>query len=441
MEIPVRLNLSLGNSPGSVNEPAAGGSKPSKDGGFSGHFDDSVNRLKGGSKQTNTASAKRPEEPATQKPSSVSNGVANSPAPASASDTQVDSKQTPEQAQTNLSELPAGLETLLQEGDLLEQSPGLLHAIQVISDKRGISANADISAESGKVLPPTEEFDALLGDEVVANLNASNKDIQFDPLSQLNESSAHAASLVAANVSDQKGIFNAKNSVVDFFNAPSSGLSLGKPEAISFAEVIIDKVLKPSPDINVAGTLSKDVSLTKTSANGEALLNNISTVAAANQQVPASQVLVDKPMLQLDTPMGNARWGQDFNQRVQWMVGQSMNGAQIRLTPQHMGPIEVRIQVQNDQTTISFTAQHGATREAIDAALPKLRDMLSEQNIKLVDVDISQHSFAEQRDQQALNKGNDQSSSSVETDQEESLFNQASNSQQRAYSGLFSDFA
>jgi flagellar hook-length control protein FliK len=205
--------------------------------------------------------------------------------------------------------------------------------------------------------------------------------------------------------------------------------------------VIIDKVLKSSPEINLAASLSKDAILTKTSVNGESLLNNVSNIAAANQQLPASQVLADKPMLQLETPMGNARWGQDFNQRVQWMVGQSMNGAQIRLTPQHMGPVEVRIHVQNDQTTISFTAQHGATREAIDAALPKLRDMLSEQNINLVDVDISQHSFAEQRDQQALNKDNDQSASSVEPDQEESLFNQASNGQQRVYSGLFSDFA
>ncbi|MFT6625278.1 MAG: flagellar hook-length control protein FliK [Cycloclasticus sp.] len=426
MEIPVGLNLSLGKSPGSLNESAVGGSKSSNDGGFSEHFEDNVNRLKGVRKQTNTVSSNRPEEPVTQKPSAVS---------------KADSKQTPEQAKADLSELPAGLETLLQEDGLVEQTPGLLHAIQVISDKRGISANADISAESGKVLPLSEELDVLPGDEVVANLNALNKDIHFDPLSQLNESTAHAASFTAANFSDQKGTFNVKNSVTDFFNASSSALSLDKSEAISISEVIIDKVLKSSPEINLAASLSKDAILTKTSVNGESLLNNVSNIAAANQQLPASQVLADKPMLQLETPMGNARWGQDFNQRVQWMVGQSMNGAQIRLTPQHMGPVEVRIHVQNDQTTISFTAQHGATREAIDAALPKLRDMLSEQNINLVDVDISQHSFAEQRDQQALNKDNDQSASSVEPDQEESLFNQASNGQQRVYSGLFSDFA
>ncbi|MEH6504304.1 MAG: flagellar hook-length control protein FliK [Cycloclasticus sp.] len=441
MEIPVGLNLSLGKSPGSLNEPAVGGSKPSKEGGFSGHFDESVNRLKGASKQTNTINSKRPEEPATQKPSVGSNDAVTSPPSASETETLVDSKQTPEQAQTNLSELPTGLETLLQEGDLVEQTPGLLQAIQVISDKRGISASADISAESGKVLPLSEELDALPGDEVVANLNALNKEIHFDPLSQANESSAYAAPLVAANFTDQKGLLNAKNSVIDFFSAPSSALPLDRPEAISISDVIIDKVLKPSPEINLAASLSKDVILAKTSANGEMVLNNVSNVAAANQQLPASQVLADKPMLQLETPMGNARWGQDFNQRVQWMVGQSMNGAQIRLNPQHMGPVEVRIQVQNDQTTVSFTAQHGATREAIDAALPKLRDMLSEQNINLVDVDVSQHSFAEQRDQQASSDQIDEAGSSAETDQEESLFNQASNGQQRVYSGLFSDFA
>lgn len=433
MEIPVGLNLSLGKSSGSLNESAAGGSKLSHDRGFSEHFGDSVNRLKGASKQTSTASSKRLEEPTNQKPSMNGKEAPTNPSSTSEADVLAGSKQAEEQS----SELPAGLESLLQEGDLVEQTPGLLNAINVISDKRGISASDDISAESGKVLPLPEELDALLGDEVVANLNALNKEIHFDPLSQANESSAYAAPLAAANFTDQKGLLNAKSSVIDFLNSPSSALSLDKPEAISISDVIIDKVLKPSPEINLASVLSKDAILAKTSANGEV----ISNVAAANQQLTASQSLVDKPMLPLETPMGNARWGQDFNQRVQWMVGQSMSGAQIRINPQHMGPVEVRIQVQNEQTTISFTAQHGATREAIDAALPKLRDMLSEQNINLVDVDISQHSFAEQRDQQASNEQLDEAGRSLDPDQEESLFNQASNARQRAYSGLFSDFA
>ena len=62
MEIPVGLNLSLGSSSGSLNEPGAGGSKLSNDRGFSEHFDDNVNRLKDAGKKTSKASSKRLEE-------------------------------------------------------------------------------------------------------------------------------------------------------------------------------------------------------------------------------------------------------------------------------------------------------------------------------------------------------------------------------------------
>ena len=119
-----------------------------------------------------------------------------------------------------------------------------------------------------------------------------------------------------------------------------------------------------------------------------------------------------------------------------------MSGAQIRITPQNMGPIEVRVQMQNDQATIAFTAQHGATREAIDAALPRLREMLSDQNVNVVDVDISQHSFAEQRDQQAESQNADDNGvADGALNADGSIFDQQENNQQRQYNGLFSDFA
>jgi len=155
---------------------------------------------------------------------------------------------------------------------------------------------------------------------------------------------------------------------------------------------------------------------------------------------PLSAGGTEKPMLSLDTPMGQPRWGQDFSQRVQWMVNQSVSGAQIRLNPQNMGPVEVRIQMQNDQLSIAFTAQNGVTREAIDAALPRLREMLSEQNVNVVDVDVSQHSFAEQRERQAsTNEGH---SEAVDAGEDEgSIFDQADSDQQRTYDGLFSGVA
>ena len=110
--------------------------------------------------------------------------------------------------------------------------------------------------------------------------------------------------------------------------------------------------------------------------------------------------------------------------------------------PQHMGPIEVRVQMQNDQAMVSFTAQHGATREAIEAALPRLRDMLNEQNVNVVDIDVSQHSFSDQREQASKSQeGGMAQSDEFNRDTGESMFDSQDAEQVRRYTGLFSDFA
>ena len=59
--------------------------------------------------------------------------------------------------------------------------------------------------------------------------------------------------------------------------------------------------------------------------------------------------------------------------------------------------MEVRIQVQNEQASIQFSSAHGVVREALEAALPRLRDMFDASGVELVDVDVSGQSFAEQQ--------------------------------------------
>jgi flagellar hook-length control protein FliK len=113
------------------------------------------------------------------------------------------------------------------------------------------------------------------------------------------------------------------------------------------------------------------------------------------------------PTTSLQTPFGQANWGQDMGERIQWMVSQKMQGAQVKLNPANLGPMEVRIQVQNDQASVQFTAHHAVVREALEAALPRLRDMFEASGVELVDVDVSGQSFAEQ---QATGEGADRNS-------------------------------
>ena len=44
---------------------------------------------------------------------------------------------------------------------------------------------------------------------------------------------------------------------------------------------------------------------------------------------------------------------------------------------------------------MAFSSPHAMVREAIEAALPRLRDMLANQGITLADVNVSQHGSAD----------------------------------------------
>ena len=103
------------------------------------------------------------------------------------------------------------------------------------------------------------------------------------------------------------------------------------------------------------------------------------------------------PTLNLNVPFNQAGWDKALGERIQWLVGKGIQNANIRLNPAHLGPMEVRIQIQHDQANVQFTSAHGVVRDALEAALPRLRDMFDSSGVQLVDVDVSGQSFAEQQ--------------------------------------------
>lgn len=90
-------------------------------------------------------------------------------------------------------------------------------------------------------------------------------------------------------------------------------------------------------------------------------------------------------------------WGQELGDRVQWMIGRQIQSAEIRLNPPELGSLEVRIHVQGDQATVNFSSPHGVVRDALDAALPRLRDMLAESGLNLADANVSSQSQGQQQ--------------------------------------------
>jgi len=97
-------------------------------------------------------------------------------------------------------------------------------------------------------------------------------------------------------------------------------------------------------------------------------------------------------------------WSQGLTERVTWMLQGNVQAAELKLNPAHLGPLEVKLAIQDDKASITFVTGHAQVKEAIDTAMPRLREMLEQQGLDLADVDVSQYSDA--KDEQA--DGHDQ---------------------------------
>lgn len=115
------------------------------------------------------------------------------------------------------------------------------------------------------------------------------------------------------------------------------------------------------------------------------------SAAAAGSRSETSAAARPPVTLNVDVPMARPGWDQAVGGRVLWMLNNDTQSAQIKLNPPHLGPLDVRVSIEGDKANVTFTAQHAPVREALDAAIPRLREMLAENGLSLGDVNVSQH--------------------------------------------------
>ncbi|MBZ5682409.1 MAG: flagellar hook-length control protein FliK [Acidobacteriia bacterium] len=101
------------------------------------------------------------------------------------------------------------------------------------------------------------------------------------------------------------------------------------------------------------------------------------------------------PSLALHTPVGVTGWTTELAGRMTCLVGEKVQSAQLHLNPAHLGPVEVRIHINADQqTSIAFAVTQTDTRNALQDALPRLRELLADSGINVSNCSVSAESFA-----------------------------------------------
>ncbi len=276
------------------------------------------------------------------------------------------------------------------EGELEEQDE---HANRLSKTLRATTANGSQSlSENGAANKSGGSVST--GEEGRQHANADQQ--QRDNGDRRHEFQRGIAGLKSAqgteSVGDNKGVLPGV--------ALRERIAAGVEEAVREAmrsESSEHAVKEPSGLLKSGSSEANNVGFMRTLENGMVVSQNMQNTAGGVRVLSEAQGGASSVFVQY--PVQHPEWGKAVGESIRMFVNQNLQSAEIKLNPPQLGPIDVRINVNQDQATVVISAQHGVVREALDAALPRLRDMLTEQGFSQVDVNVSQHAFAQKREQ------------------------------------------
>jgi len=219
--------------------------------------------------------------------------------------------------------------------------------------------------------------------------------------SDKNARAANFASLTSQQIADKLSVNTALTTQNNKSNTPLAIRA-------DILQAITQKVVQTSTDgqqtlKNVMHAMTQNTDGKVTSANVTDILRQIQT-GSGGQERPAALPLFSgftpvssstsspSAPLALDVQPGlnQPNWSRVVSSRVVYMAREGVQHAELRLNPAQLGPVEVRLSVVNEQTSVTFLANNAATREALEQALPRLRESFAESGLALSNAEVGQ---------------------------------------------------
>lgn len=176
-------------------------------------------------------------------------------------------------------------------------------------------------------------------------------------------------------------------------------------------------------------------------APAHALENSVQTASTASiLQTATSAVPAADPHKTIATPLTSEHWANDFSQKINWMVSGREQVAELHLNPPDLGPLNVVLKISENQATALFTSPHSAVREAVENAMPKLREMLADNGIMLGNATVSDQSLPD-RNTKGFADRDAGMSASLDTPENTGLEPAVSITPMRRHNGMVDTFA
>ena len=249
-----------------------------------------------------------------------------------------------------------------------EESP------QTQGDSNSLAGEEEAAADLTALMPFLEAlgFTRATADKEIQSAPAEASLSDSPILPGLNLLHANAGTAISAAAQDETaaGGRPAIPGLALIADSASNGLDLAKSEAAG--PIISDDSTKLATAIS--------------GADGKfelALNQNMSLTGAAATSPQGNAPAVAPSRIPVETPVGASGWNEEIGNRVVWMSNRMENRAELVLTPPQMGRVEVSLTITGDQATASFVSGNPQVREALESAMPRLREILAEAGIQL----------------------------------------------------------
>ena len=213
-----------------------------------------------------------------------------------------------------------------------------------------------------------------------------------------------------------------KTNIIAGINEFQQQVQQGREPGIDLSAIVADAAKEAAVSTDVIASMTARVDnqasqflnlMTQTQASAQqafaSMMGQTDTVIQENSQLRAEASKSQQQFEGFDKAVNihKPEGQQQLNEKIRWMVNARNTMAEIRLDPPELGSMQVRVNVAGDAASVSFVVQSQQAKEALADAMPKLRDMLSEQGIELGDAQVRKDnsSSSENGQQLAENSG------------------------------------
>lgn len=164
---------------------------------------------------------------------------------------------------------------------------------------------------------------------------------------------------------------------------------------------------------STAATVDADVDNVDVAGNDPL---NAAPLATSNTANGPTLTRIAAPAVPAQPPVPlDAGFDDGFGSRIAWLAEQRVGHAEIRVSPDHLGTIDVRLQLDGNRVNAEFNSAQAEVRHALESSLPRLREMLGQQGLQLGHAGVGQQSSGQAPSDGRAARRDDRAESGAET--------------------------